>query len=281
MSAKTYSAFFIGTVCLALVTLGWYYFRPDTPAPTAVISTALSSPGAAASSRLVGGIAPHHLLVREHILTFLDQLHADFPASTDLVVLLPNHHEKGSTAPIIPVNDQDFWHSQATDSAFLYPADPVIASEESVGAWQSLVQASRYSWRLRPVLISAATSGEDFARLRALIRDLARSGIPFIASVDFSHYRSRSQAEIFDARTRNAMSSYRLDEIALYSNDHVDSPVILALSVTLAQTENWTYHWYWHANSADFQPETDDGNTTSYYIIGLKTQLPLDKTDII
>ena len=104
---------------------------------------------------------------------------------------------------------------------------------------------------------------------------LIQKQIPVIASVDFSHYRSLAQAEDFDIQTRAAIDGYNIEEILNYNNDHVDSPKILSLAVMLARDQFWSLDWRWHGNSQLLQPQVDDYNTTSYYIIGL-TQPKLD-----
>ena len=234
---------------------------------SAIDQPAADAPISNSHLHLVGGIVPHHLLVKNEIIKFLDELQTDQPQAVHLVVLLPNHHEYGGIKPLISAEDREFWSKYTINDNLVYN-DEAIAQEESVGTWHTLLRDSQLSWQLHPLLVSASTSDTDCLALQNMIHELISQNILVVTSVDFSHYRNLEQAEQFDAQTRKAMESYNLSEILAYNNDHVDSPKILALAVSLAREHEFNFDWRWHGNSQNAQPLVDEHNTTSYFIVG-------------
>ena len=240
-----------------------------TPAVLSAVDQPVADTPTSSNShqRLVGGIVPHHLLIKSQIIQFLVELQADQPQAKHLVVLLPNHHEHGGIKPVVATKDQEFWSKYAINSNVAYN-DNTITQEESVDTWQTLLHDGQLDWQLHPILVSASTSDDDWLALQNLIHELISQNILVITSVDFSHYRSLQDAEQFDQQTQKAMVAYNLSEILTYNNDHVDSPKILALAVSLARDHEFEFDWRWHGNSQNAQPLVDEHNTTSYFIVG-------------
>lgn len=217
------------------------------------------------NQQLIGGIAPHHLLVAEKDVEFIRSL-ADKSQRTKVIILLPNHHEAGGPHFVIPQADAEFW-AQFHDIHAFNPDDGVIEAEEAVATWQTLLAQVQVNWEVHPLLVSLSSSRESIDELAETIKTLTSNDYNVIASVDFSHYRSRTQAEEFDTQTKTLIETNNLEKIWELGNDNVDSGKILYLVTKLANDGYWNLDFVWHGNSAEMTPTVDDGNTTSYFII--------------
>jgi len=245
----------VAVICLGLGLLSYRLWSPG--------GQVANSP----SVRLVGGVAPHHLLVDERIVDFIRHLADSRPEPPPgVIILLPNHHERGGPQLVIPETDAAFWATAGAQLAWR-PDDQIIAGEEAVATWATLRRQADVDWRVYPVLVSLSSSPEQIAGLTDTVISLIDQGYFLIASVDFSHYRAARDAEIFDARTRSLLTAGDVETIWYLGNDYVDSGKILSIAARLVRDGQVSLEWVWHGNSAALTPTVDDGNTTSYHII--------------
>ena len=214
---------------------------------------------------IVGIIAPHHLLVEKQNIISLKKIQRQFPNQPrKIVVLVPNHDEKGGNKFIIPDNQFYFWQQYANN--LFIASDETVNSEDSVSTWKQIFAHANIDWQMLPVLVSARTKIKDLEQLKTILSKLIDQDYLLVVSIDFSHYLGQKQANINDEITKNLINSFDLEKILTLNNDYVDSNRLLWLTTTLIKDNSFKLNWVWHGNSAEFEPNVNDLNTTSYFI---------------
>ena len=85
-----------------------------------------------------------------------------------------------------------------------------------------------------------------------------------IASIDYSHYLSYSEACIHDVETFSSISDMDFEKISRYTNDNLDSPETLMAFLTYVKSLGCHKHLIDNRNSAEYVKPGKEG-TTSYF----------------
>jgi len=184
--------------------------------------------------KIRGAVVPHHLLAHALIEEVFDHLRAD-PAP--LVVLIgPNHFNKGGKiltsswgwqTPFGTVDaDKDGvdWLLGLTS----VKEDPEVFKEEhSMGNLMPFIKYYLPEARVVPIILHHDVSPQEARQLANRLSHLEDSGAVILASVDFSHYLTREQAEEKDAETLKVLESGNTGRLFTMDNDYIDSPASL------------------------------------------------------
>ncbi len=258
--------------------------------------TAERDPGAAdrdsdadsADARIVAAVVPHHLVAGHLVAGLFAYLSADPPRT--LVVVGPDHHNAGPrvgtslaswrTGPGLVDVDVPLT-AALIDRSLAGEAWAVQDEEHSVGVLMPF--ARRYLPETRVVALTLR-SDVPFAEACALGRFLrewaatgageeARGGrgVFVVASVDFSHYLPRPEAERRDSTTLPALE--RGDWTALFGMgpSNLDSPAALAVAFVFAgDPDSPDFVVVEHTNSATLLGQPDLPSTTSHFLFAIR-----------
>ena len=214
------------------------------------------------------GITSHHLptaapLIAEFYLT----LKSRRPEIKKFIVIGPDHFEKCRS---------DFSISAEkiiTSFGDLKPDKKIVADlkktgasedlkcfngEHAIGVEANFIKKLYPDASLTPIMLAYRARGRNFSQL---IKYLAEhKDIFVIASLDFSHYLTKDQAERIDEETQKKIKNLDSRWLEL---KNVDSPATLKLMFDLARKKGEKAEIISHKNSADF--DGDKSYTTSYF----------------
>ncbi|MEW6031825.1 MAG: AmmeMemoRadiSam system protein B [Bacillota bacterium] len=262
------------------------------PVARRVVASLGGGPASAATkespvgARGVGGvraaIVPHHL-VAGHLAAGLLAALAERPPET-VVIVGPDHFGAGpavgtcraawNTAVGRVEADTDLVSALVARGAAVEAWD-VLEREHSVGALVPLVKRYFPEVRVVPLTVRAGVSFERAAALGRLLAELAPGrgaaaggGVLVIASVDFSHYLPRAEADRRDELTLQALRNGDWDVLFAMGPAHLDSAAALAVAFAFAGcAEAPRFEVVWHDNSAAVLGRPNLAETTSYFLL--------------
>lgn len=189
-----------------------------------------------AAAPLAGGLVPHHDLAAELLSGFFMQLEAEPP---DVIFLVgPNHDAAG--APV--VTGRRAWQTdfglveadrEAVDAlvaAGLAAVDEaVLEREHSMGTLMPYIKYHAPGARVVPLVLHRNLTLPELQRLADGLGAQLGPGRILVASVDFSHYLTRVEAEARDEETLATIMAGDRDRLLRMGNDHLDSPGAVAV----------------------------------------------------
>ncbi|HHX24950.1 MAG TPA: AmmeMemoRadiSam system protein B [Thermoanaerobacterales bacterium] len=221
--------------------------------------------------KIYGAVVPHHMLAHKLISEVFMLLQKNPPPL--LIFLGPNHENRGNKiltsslgwqTPFGTVEVEQKCISQLLATNLVKREDHVFTSEHSIGNLMPFVKYYLPNTKVVPIIYHHDVSKKEAAQLARHLGKLAEDGAVIIASVDFSHYLTRKEAEQKDIETLKIMEEKNLDTLFTLGNDHLDSPAALGtlfLTMECLGVNNFTL--LGHTNSGILL-ENDLIETTSY-----------------
>lgn len=241
---------------------------------------AAAHPAPAATGVLLGGLVPHHILAGALLSTFWQQLAAHPPAT--VVVVGPNHPARGQRiitgrrgwATDFGVVQSDGDLIDALLATGLVTVDEAtLAEEHSVGAEMPYVKYHAPQARVVPLILHKDVKPEELRRLVDVLAPRLGPDCILVASVDFSHYLTRSEADARDPETLAAIRALDLPRLWAMGPDHLDSPPSVGLLLlTMQRLGLGEPEVLAHTNSG-YLLNTEQIETTSYFVF--RYQRPL------
>lgn len=225
------------------------------------------------AGRLAGGVVPHHNLAADLLSRFFVQLEPHPPAT--VIVVGPNHENKGQ--PVITGLrgwQTDFGVVEANrrqvealvKSGLAVADDAALSTEHSVGALMPYLKYHAPEARVVPLILHRDLSLREIRRLAEALAGQFNDDQVLIASVDFSHYLTRAEAEEKDVQTLRAIQAFDLESLMRMGSDHIDSPGSLAvLMLAMRELGADGPHQTSHTNSGVIL-SSETIETTSYFI---------------
>jgi len=228
-----------------------------------------------AAGSLAGGLVPHHDLAAELLSGFFLQMEADPPEVIFLVG--PNHDAAG--APVITGRrawQTSFGQVEAdleavdalVDAGLAAVDESVLEREHSMGTLMPYIKYHAPGARVVPLVLRRNLTLPELQRLADGLAVYLGPGRILVASVDFSHYLTRAEAEVRDEETLAAIMAGDLDRLLRMDNDHLDSPgavAVLLMSMEAVGADGPTV--LGHTNSGLILRD-DLIETTSYFTFG-------------
>ncbi len=223
--------------------------------------------------KIQGGIIPHHLLAGELIADFFGILQKQKP---DTVILIgPNHYDRGRY-PVLTSQSQ--WKTpfgnvmpktNAIGEILKYNAAEVdektFNNEHSIGGIMPYIKYYLPEATIVPFILKSGMTEDEVKILAEHIVGLVDDTTVIIASVDFSHYLTRAEADKKDEITRKSMENFEYRKILTLSVDYLDSgPSIATLLLSMQKIGATNFVLRNHANS-DTITDTVYAETTSYF----------------
>jgi AmmeMemoRadiSam system protein B len=230
-------------------------------------------------SEIYGAVIPHHLLAHRLMAEVFARLQKNPPSL--LVLLGPNHYNRGSrilTSPLgwqtpfgtVEVDEEVI--QQLLDSNVVKKDDYAFAEEHSIGNVMPFVKYYLPNTKVVPIIYHHDVSKKEALLMAEHLANLAEDGGVIIASVDFSHYLTRQEAEEKDRETLKVMQENNLDTLFTMGNDHLDSPAALGtLFLAMQNLEIQDFTLLDHTNSGIIMGN-DMIETTSYMTLVFQKQ---------
>ncbi|OGG43607.1 AmmeMemoRadiSam system protein B, partial [Candidatus Kaiserbacteria bacterium RIFCSPHIGHO2_01_FULL_48_10] len=140
--------------------------------------------------------------------------------------------------------------------------------EHSIGAIVPFIKYYFPNARLVPIVIRSDIGRVDAERLgKSLAALISDESVLLLASIDFSHYQPRAEAEANDRETWKAITSFDLSRLSTFGNDHLDAPwTLVAFLAALKEQEIFRMKLLQNTNSGALTND-DKLLTTSYFTV--------------
>ncbi|GAG64359.1 unnamed protein product [marine sediment metagenome] len=231
--------------------------------------------GSNIENKIYGGVIPHDTFPSFMIADFFSSIVKQNPKT--IVIFGPNHLEKGGFKVLTSI------YPWETTFGFVEPDKElinnllklkniginrdVLTNEHSVAAIMSFIKYYLPETKVVPLVISGIITESDIDYLIQNISVYDLSDCIFIASVDFSHYLNKQQADVNDAKTVDIIYDFNYQKLLSLSNDYLDSPgsivTVLKIMKEIDKTNIEILH---HKNLQDLTTE-DVNQTSSYYTL--------------
>jgi len=227
------------------------------------------------SSRIVGGVIPHHLFPGFIIADFFNRISKQNPKT--IILIGPNHYERGDSkalssmygweTPFGVVGPNEQIIKELTESNLIKINEDVLPKDHAVAGIMPFVKYYLPDSKVVPILLSGFMSEGD---IRALSNDLKKylnEDTIIISAVDFSHYLTSPQAQEKDKTTLELMQSFNYQKLLSLNNDFLDSPPsIVTLLMAMHTLGTTKMEVLYHTNSGELQ-KNNSIETTSYFSI--------------
>lgn len=210
--------------------------------------------------KYVGAVLPHDTLATNLVDDFLSRLNY---LPQKIYIIGPNHFEVGNAVVITNTNPET---NNLLNFNFIKSNNEIITKEHSITVLQNIISLKYPQSQIIPLVISANTSLSNIQDLVDYLSKNNSDSTLFLCSVDFSHYRSLSQADNFDQQTLNFIQQKDYSKIASLNNDYIDSPKSLIIFMkTLDTIGNNKLTILNHSNSAIINHDPNAFSTTSHF----------------
>ena len=184
---------------------------------------------------IVAGTISHHLFVRDLIAQYFVELARRVHPRT-IIVMGPNHHARGDSpialsalrwrTPFGFVEPDSEVIRKLSHTGLARVEEEAFVTEHSIGALVPFIRTSFPGSRIVPVIFKRIADREDCVRLAGILPDLM-DGALVLASLDFSHYKTMTEAEEEDVASLGVLTSLSADRV---DDAFVDSrPALLTL----------------------------------------------------
>lgn len=241
--------FLVGISLSSLVILGFVFLSLNQK------KQKVSSP-----PKYVGAILPHDILAKNLIDDFLFRLNY---SPQKIYIIGPNHFEAGNSVVITNKNSET---NNLLKLNFIKSNDEVITKEHSITVFQNIIPKKYPQSEIIPLIISANISLPNIENLVNYISKNNTTNTLILCSIDFSHYRSLSDADTYDQQTLEYIKHRNYSKIYELNNNYVDSPKSLIIFLkTLDKIGKTNFTYLNHSNSAIINNDLNSTSTTSHF----------------
>ena len=187
-------------------------------------------------AKIQGAVVPHHLLAHQLISEVFVQLQRQQPS---LIILVgPNHYNRGERiltgtwswqTPFGTVETEGEVIEELLKSSPVQKNDRVLGMEHSLGNLMPFIKFYLPETKVVPLIFHRNVTNKEAKLLAAQLNNVLKNDTVIIASVDFSHYLTREEAEEKDLETLAALKDKNMGRIFTMGNDYLDSPASLGL----------------------------------------------------
>jgi len=237
-----------------------------------------SQPAQAAviNGKVISGVIPHHLLAGPILTRYLSALAAQPP---EVIILVgPNHDNEGGRiitglrdwqTPEGNVLVQEETVNVLLKSGMAVQDEKVLTTEHSIAGLIPLIHHYLPNTKIVPLALHHGVTLTEIDNLVTELQPVVAANTILLASVDFSHYLKRPQAQEKDRFTRQQMQE--LDYLTLFnlSNDYLDSPASLAMAFRWAERQGVKSFTVLDNTNSGILMGNDNIATTSYFTLVL------------
>lgn len=187
---------------------------------------------------IMGLVVPHHDLARELVLNTLKNIIAAQNEFTDyqtIAVLSPNHYRPQSETFTSTKILKDFPIDTETLDK-IREAEPQILFDETLldkehGLYIPMGYLRLYFPKASfiPIAISRYYTPEKLRQMANILTELLPKNALIVASTDFSHEHTISEAKVYDAQTIQAIYNKDYQKLYKFGDDNLDSPAAMGI----------------------------------------------------
>ncbi|MFC1645071.1 AmmeMemoRadiSam system protein B [Patescibacteria group bacterium] len=213
-----------------------------------------------------GGVVPHHLLPSYIINDFFYRL--SFQNVKTIVIVGPNHDEIGNESVVTSdVSWNDYFGEVFPDQVIIKKLEgkgisvdnSFIEKEHSISGLIPFLNYYLPETKIVPLIVRQKINKEEMNNVVNLLGEIIKDQeAVIVASVDFSHYLTSSEAQEKNRETRVALENRDCEQLLAWSNNHLDSPQ--SISILLKVMEGIG------ANKMNILHDTDSGQLTGDYL---------------
>jgi len=201
--------------------------------------------GSVNTNPVKGIVAPHHAAAAALSAECISKLVENEPPC--IIILAPNHYNTGSPAISTTGSFTCYGRSIPTDQEAikrLYSmglvsiSDVTFEKEHSVGMLVPIIAWYLPEAKVIPVIFHHGFSVQGILDIIDALRPEIDEGAAIVASIDFSHYLTMSQAEEKDREMRGYLLNGEAGVISGLDSGYIDSPTIMAAMLSYFGTEN-------------------------------------------
>ncbi|MCL1839423.1 AmmeMemoRadiSam system protein B [Candidatus Saccharibacteria bacterium] len=218
-------------------------------------------------------VVPHHDLVKINRQEFWQDFLLKYPlAKTVQKIILVGPDHFGTRQDIISYTDENFTlydhelinglSNHRPPFANVVKNTTLIKSDHAITALLTELSAHFPAATLSPFLIGEKIKFDSLNKLLDFILSECDTACLVVASVDFSHNLSLSQANAKDAETLTQLSAMSITDGSLTVPDHADCPACLYTIQELGRS--WDYTWYLWGETNSTGNDINAINTVSH-----------------
>lgn len=220
---------------------------------------------------LVGGVVPHHDLVKKEIDKFWRT--ASERIQPEVIVLIGPDHEDASSASITVPASRDVFKNQVSvyrDIPLDFKRDDrVFRSDHSIRTHLPFIASYFPNSDLLPIAVRSDATKRRVLEMSEVLHAQLPGAVLVVSSVDFSHYENAQDAGRYDQESIAALENFDYDRLIKFGPEHVDSDQsLIMMSQLVCPSHDCLWETLYHGNSADYQLQNPKV-TTSYYSLML------------
>ena len=188
-------------------------------------------------SKIFGAVVPHHLLAYKLIDPVFNKIALEKPAT--IILIGPNHFNQGARILTTPWGWQTPFGIVESDQAIIDSLvadqlvkvnEEVFKSEHSIGSLMPFLKFYLPETQVVPIILHHDVTRQEARELGKYLAELVGDkNCLVMASVDFSHYLTREEAELKDRETIEALKNKNMGKIFSMGNDYLDSPASIGV----------------------------------------------------
>lgn len=223
---------------------------------------------------IMGGVIPHHTLAGFLIDDFFTKLSYQKP--TTIILIGPNHFERGEY-PILTstkqwdteqgkVNANNILISQLIENNMVHEDNDVVSNEHAVASIAPFVAKHLPGSTIVPLILTGQMNLEQIQSLADSLSPFITDDTIVVASVDFSHYLKRDEAQANDLSTQKFLETNDYRSLINLDSAFADSPPSLITLMKLMEVKGAHMEIVAHTNSSIIRDDPY-ASTTSYFEI--------------
>lgn len=225
---------------------------------------------------IFAGIVPHDFSVEYMNIELMRKLAMQKPKL--IFLLAPNHFEGGKNNITVFAGG---WQTLVSGKVRIEREfvdglvsrklagvdDDIFNKEYSVGNNMTYLFTYLPETKIVPIIFKKNCSFNELKTLSEYLATKINKDTVILASVDFSHYLSYSEAKKMDEITLTEMEKFNYDKILHFDSKNLDSPAAIVTLLMLVQKQGKTNMEILHSvNSAEIR-KSEAAPTTSYFSI--------------
>lgn len=224
----------------------------------------------AGPAQKIGGISSHHFFVSNKIASFIAGLKSAGLAT--IVILGPNHFGAGSHDILISrfayktpwgtlENDKNIG-DRLINSGLAFNEETPFEREHSISALAGFIKYYIPDVKIVPVIIKLGVKAPKADELARILNEILPQNSFVLASVDFSHHTTFSQANEWDKKTAEVLKDFNFNQIY---NCQMDSHASIYALLKYLEMRGAKDISYFNLNSAQLMNNLDFQDVTSYF----------------
>lgn len=227
---------------------------------------------------IIGGVVPHHDLANQEIQNFWLTLSQETKIKT-LILISPDHQNLGAK-PISLADDRTLFNPQPKLANELIKKlsqnqataidNQAFKNEHGIKNHLNYIHQFLPQAELAPIIIRGNATYSEIKNMLTTIKTSLTTQTAIVASLDFSHYQNREQADKFDLETLETLQTYNYQRLWTFGSEHLDSKhALMLVSGLVCPGHNCQWQIIYKGNSADY-PGQNPQITTSYFSLFLQ-----------